>query len=578
MSTRESIKQQIEVASGRKRAQLVVKHANIVDVFTHNIVEGSLAVSDGKIVGIGAYEGEQEIDAQGKYLIPGLVDSHVHIESAMVSPEQFAEAVLPRGTTTVIADPHEIANVCGLDGIRYMLQATEHLPLHTYVMLPSCVPATQFEHSGAVLGVSELEQLIDHPRVLGLGEVMDYYGTAAGEDQLVEKIAMARSRNKHIDGHSPMLEGKDLTAYAAAGITTDHECSTVEEMNDRISRGMYVLLRQGSAAKNLPTLLRGVNQYNSRRCLFCTDDRQPEDILKDGHIDNHLRTAVALGTDAVTAVQMATINAAECYGLEKTGALAPGYQADFLILDNLQDFTVEQVFIGGTLQAKEGACLDKFPRHSTETVTGTVHTAPLTKEMFTLPLNSDVARVIRINANTLVTEHAIRKVFRDTQGNFINDRNLDLLKLAVVERHTGSARIGLGIVENYQLHGGAIATTIAHDSHNIIAIGDNDDDLALAVEHIISISGGITMCAQGKVLDSLPLPIAGLMSEEGAEFVSDKLKAMHQVAFSTFGINPEIDPFMTLSFLALPVIPDLKLTDMGLFDVREFSFVDISVT
>lgn len=577
MNRQGDIKKIIDRAAGRKKADLVIRHARIVEVFSHSVIEGTLAVSDGKIVGIGAYEGEQEIDARHRYILPGLIDAHVHIESAMTSPEHFARAVLPRGTTTVIADPHEISNVCGLGGIEYMLNASEHLPLHTYFMLPSCVPATEFEHSGAVLGVEELEKFITHPRVLGLGEMMDYVGAAQGSENVVSKLELAQRYDKHIDGHSPMLEGKDLTAYAAAGITTDHECSTVEEMRERIARGMYVLIRQGSAAQNLPTLIRAVNAHNSRRCLLCTDDRQPEDILLHGHIDNHLRLAVENGIDPVTAIQMATINAAECYGLKRTGAIAPGYDADFIIVDNLKQFRVDSVFIGGKEVASEGACLTEFSDYPIDRVSDTVKTPRLAIEDLQLKLTSDVARVIRITSHSLVTEHAVRKVFRDENGCFVNDGKLDLLKLVVIERHSGVKHIGRGIVENYQLTGGAVATTIAHDSHNIIAVGDSDADIFTAVQRLIEIGGGITMASKGRILDELPLPIAGLMSDKSAGFVKERLNAMHETARTVFGINKDIDPFMTLSFLALPVIPDLKLTDMGLFDVRAFKFVDISV-
>ncbi len=566
----------IEVATGRRKADLVIKHARIVDVFSHKITEGSLAVVKGFIAGIGAYEGENEIDAHNKYIIPGLIDSHVHIESAMVSPEHFIEAILPCGTTTIIADPHEISNVCGLDGIKYMLDATKQCPMNVYIMLPSCVPVTTFEHSGANLGAEELKTYIGHPRVLGLGEMMDYPGVVHGNAEIIKKIALAKSMNKVIDGHSPMLEGKDLTAYAAVGIITDHECSTVEEMNDRIARGMYVLIRQGSAAKNLPDLIRGVNEKNSRRCLFCTDDRQPNDILHVGHINNHLRMAVSSGVDAITAIQMATINAAECYGLNHVGALAPGYAADMIIVDDLRQFSVDKVFVHGKLEAASGRILHAVPVTSIGPVAGTVHVQGFTRDSLKLPLKSDFAHVIRITPHSLVTEHVVRKVFTDDHGNFVSDSTLDLLKLVVIERHKNTGNAGLGIVENYQLKGGAIATSIAHDSHNIIAIGDNDEDIYMVIQQIIKLSGGITMCAQGHILDSLPLPIAGIMSDRSAAYVDEKLQSMHKTAFETFHINKEIDPFMTLSFMALPVIPNIKLTDMGLFDVRNFKFINIS--
>lgn len=567
----------IEVSAGRKKADLVIKNAHVVDVFNHSIIDGTVAVCDGVIAGIGAYEGEQELDMHGKYLLPGLIDSHVHIESAMTSPEQFASAVVPRGTTTVIADPHEISNVCGLEGIQYMLDATELLDLQVYFMLPSCVPATEFENSGAKLGVGQLYELMSSPRVLGLGEMMDYPNAIQASEHILDKIALAASCGKRIDGHAPMVEGRELNAYAASGISTDHECSTVDEMHDRLSRGMYVLMREGSAARNLRDLLKGVSPENSRRCLFCTDDRQPEDILKSGHIDNHLRIAVSMGIDPLTAVSMATINAAECYGLSGTGALAPGYAADMIVVDDLKSFNVQKVFIGGKAVAQDGSMLQQPRIYRSEAVENTVHVEGFNKDSLKLTLATDLARVIRIAPHSLVTEQVIRKVDIDENREFIFHEDLDLLKLAVVERHNLTGNIGLGLVENYRLKGGAIATTIAHDSHNIIAIGDDDADMCAAIEHLIELGGGIAIAAQGKILDSLALPIAGLMSKESAEHVNERLQRMHSIAFEKLHVYEEIDPFMTLSFLALPVIPDLKLTDMGLFDVREFRFTDISV-
>ncbi len=578
MTETEGLRQFLDVAAGRRKADLVIRHARIVDVFNHTVIEGSLAVAQGRIAGIGAYEGIEEIDAHRAYVIPGLVDSHVHIESGMVSPEQFVRTVLPCGTTTIIADPHEIANVSGMRGIKYMLDATRGVPMHVWMMLPSCVPATGFEHSGASIDAQAIESFMGHERILGLGEMMDYPGVVNGGEPILEKLMAAKRAGKLIDGHSPMLEGKDLNTYAAAGIRTDHECSTVDEMRDRLSRGMYVLIREGSAARNLADLIRGVSGFNSRRCLFCTDDRQPEDIIGSGHIDNHLRLAVKYGIDPITAVQMATINAAECYGLTGYGAIAPGYQADFLLVDDLEGFRVRNVYVAGKLTAKDGRMTHEISDTPISPVSGTMHVRPFGIESLALPLESDLARVIRVAPHSLVTENVVRKVHRDEDGYFTTHENLDLLKLVVIERHHETGSIGLGIVENYRLTGGAVATTIAHDSHNIIAIGDNDEDIYCAVNELIAIGGGITLCADGVIIESLPLPIGGLMTNESAAYVKEKLDSMHGKAHDRFGINPGIDPFMTLSFLSLPVIPDLKLTDMGLFDVREFRFTPISIT
>ncbi|MCF7945258.1 MAG: adenine deaminase [Spirochaetia bacterium] len=571
-------KETIDIAAGRKKAELVIKNANIVNVFSAEIVFGNLAVHKGKIIGIGSYEGNQEIDAECKYIIPGLIDAHVHIESSLLSPERFAEMILPKGTTSIIADPHEIANVCGLKGVNYMLDSTEHLPVNTFFMIPSCVPAAEFENSGAVLTNKEIESVMDQERVLGLGEMMDYPGLISGKKEVIDKINTAKKSGKQIDGHSPLLEGKELTAYAASGVKTDHECSTVEEMKERINRGMHVLLREGSAARNLTDLLKGVNRNNSRRCLFCTDDRQPQDILQEGHINNHLRIAVSQGIDPAAAVQMATINAAECYGLTWKGAVAPGYDADFVIVDDLKDFNPAAVFVNGELAAENGKILKKIPIRKNRDVLNTVSIKEFSIDDIALKLNtSDVVKVIKLSPHSLFTESAARKVDRDENNTFLFNKHLDILKLVVVERHKKTGNIGIGLVENYKMRGGAIATSIAHDSHNIIAVGDSDIDIYGAVKEIERINGGIAICSEGKILHSLPLPIAGLMSSLKPEELQAELTVMQEIAFNKLHVNKELDPFMTLSFLALPVIPQLKLTDQGLFDVLQFTFTDICI-
>lgn len=575
---REELKKRIDIAAGRKKAQLVIRNGLVVDIFSHEIIKGSVAVDGGIIIGIGAYEGEKEIDADGAYLIPGLIDSHVHIESSLSTPPQFAAAVMPRGTTTVIADPHEIANVSGIEGIRYMIESSRNLPLDLYFMIPSCVPATDFEHSGAVIGAEEMEKLIGEKEVLGLGEMMDYPSLIAGAEGVLDKLMVAHRAQKAIDGHSPMVEGKGLSAYAVAGVRTDHECSTVDEMRERLSRGMYVMLREGSAAHNLEDLLRGVTPENARRCLFCTDDRQPEDILSKGHIDNHLRIAVRNGIDPITAVQMASLNAAECYHLSGKGAIAPSYDADILFVRDLKDFQVERVFARGVAVASQGEPLFAIPKQiDASKVTGTVNVKPFEVSRFKLKLSSPVAKVMRLSDSSLVTEAVSRKVDLDDDGCFLYNKKLDVVKLAVIERHRASGNIGLALLENYRIRGGAIASTIAHDSHNIIVAGDDDEDMYLAVQELIRVDGGITIVARGKVRGTLPLPIAGLMSDLSASEIDGKLKQMLPIAREDLQVNPGLDPFMTLSFLALPVIPELKLTDMGLFDVTSFTFTDISV-
>ena len=571
------LKNFIEAAAGRKKADLVFRNGKVVNVFTGEIQEISLAVKDGVILGCGAYEGVREVDLQGAYLIPGFVDAHVHIESSLTTPENFSSLVVPCGTTTVIADPHEIANVCGLEGIRYMLDASEGLPLKCLFMLPSCVPATPFENSGAVLEADDLVQLIDRERVLGLGEMMNYPGLINGDESVLAKIRLARDRQKPIDGHAPMVDRKDLNAYAGAGVLSDHECSTPEEMKSRIRRGMYAFIREGSAARNLDSLISSVNAANVRRCAFCTDDKQPGDILKEGHIDYSIRRAVALGLDPIWAVQMATINPCECYGLKRKGALAPGYTADILMVEDMKSFRVRDVYIRGQLAARDGKMLKEGEQNRGDAVRDTVRIRNIEPRDFTLPLTSDLVRVIRIQPRSLVTENVVRKVERDKAGCFSVNPHLDILKMAVIERHGGKGRIGLGLVENYRLRGGAIASSIAHDSHNLIVVGDNDRDMALAVNELGSCGGGLCVIVRGKVKGKLELPIAGLMSDRPAEEVSRILIRLHEAARKNLGVNHGLDPFMTLAFMALPVIPELKLTDQGLFDVTTFSFMDICV-
>ncbi len=571
------LKRKIEVASGKKRCELVFRNAKIVDVLSHEIIEGSIGVDKGRVVGIGPYEGDKEIDVKGKYLMPGLIDSHVHIESSLAPAGAFARAVIPHGTTTVIADPHEIANVKGVEGIQFMIRSAKKVPMNVYFMIPSCVPATSFEHSGAVLDAAAIDALMDEENVLGLGELMDYPSVISANTDVLGKILTASSRNKLIDGHGPMIEGKALNAYAAAGVRTDHESSTVDEMIERLRAGMYILMREGSAAHDLKALLGGVTEGNSRRCMFCTDDRQPEDILKSGHIDNHLRISVEMGIDPITAVQMATINAAQCYRLNSIGAVATGYEANFVIVDNLKNFNVKDVYYKGELVARDGKAVFITEKEDIQAVSGKLNVKPFGIEKFILKLESDIARVMRLKAHSLLTEKVQRKIFRDKDGNFDQHSELDILKLAVIERHNATGNIGLGLVENFKLQNGAIATTIAHDSHNIIVIGDNDEDMYSCVNELIKIGGGITMCSRGKILGTLALPIAGLMSDKPLPEINNKLKEMNKTAYDVLKVNKTLDPFMTLAFLALPVIPELKLTDVGLFDVVEFEFTDISV-
>ncbi|WP_270940361.1 adenine deaminase [Romboutsia lituseburensis] len=564
----------IDLAMKNKKAELVLKNAKIVNVFSHEIINSDVAIDNGVIVGVGSYDGIENIDLEGKFIVPGLIDSHLHIESAMVTPQEFAKAVVPRGTTTVIADPHEIANVCGLDGIEYMINSSENLPLDVYIMLPSCVPATKFENSGSVLSSDELTKFINHPKVLGLGEMMNYPGVIYKDEDVISKLNLAHKSDKLIDGHGPDIKDEKLNAYVVSGVCTEHECSTVEEMLDRIRLGMYVMIREGSAARNLEELVRGINSFNYQRCLFCTDDRHPQDTLNSGHIDNNVRLAIKNGIDPITAIQIATINAANCYNLKSIGAISPGYKADLLIVDNLKDFNIEEVYKNGKLVGKHKKALFETKLVDTSKVIDTVNIDEVNKENLKIILESDIVNVIRLLPHNLVTEKVVRKV--DIKNNeFKYNEKLDILKLVVIERHKNTGNIGLGLVENFKLKNGSIASTIAHDSHNIIVIGDNDEDILNAIEEVKRIGGGISISSNGKILDSLSLPIGGIVSDKSIEYVNDKLNKMLNLAYNELNVSKEIDPFMTLSFLALPVIPQIKLTDKGLFDVIKFEFIKV---
>ncbi len=549
--------------AANRNAALVIKNAKIVNVFTEEIMEGDVAMRDGIIIGVGSYDGKVEIDAKGGYLCPGLFDGHVHIESSMAHPSRFANVILEKGTTSIIADPHEIANVCGIDGIQYMLDQTEWLPLSVFFMCPSCVPCTAFETSGAKLTARDLETFLSHPRVLGLGEVMDYTSTIEGDGEMLDKLHLFR--HHPIDGHAPMLSGDALSAYCVAGPHTDHECITYEEVLEKLRGGMRIHLRLGSASRAIEDIMKKIaeNHVPTRRMMFCTDDKHLENIRDEGHINYILRRAVANGISPIHAIQMATINTANAYGLRHYGAIAPAYRADIVVFDNLTDFNPRMVITDGKLfEPNVDAHIKPDPK-----IYNSVHIAPRKPDLLKLPVSGKMP-VIRQLPMQLTTALELEEV--PSRNGFFEARD-GLLKLAVIERHHASGRTGVGIYRSFTIKDGAIATTVGHDSHNLIVCGDNDADMYTAIDVLEGCGGGYVVVHNGEVLAKLALPVAGLMSDAPLESIlrhqQELLKAARKL-----GIQSESDPFITLSFLALPVIPEARLTDMGLFDVRTMEF------
>lgn len=570
------LKKRIDTAAGRVPADMVIKNCKIIDVYNASIIEGqSIAITDGYIVGIGDYQGKHIIDAQGHYAAPGFIDGHIHIESSYVTPEEIGRLLVPHGTTTIIADPHEIVNVCGLSGLNYMLEAARGTKLDILYMLPSCVPATPFENAGAVMYAESMKEPIKDKRILGLGEFMNYTGVVEAEDDVLDKLQLAINEGKIIDGHSPALAGNALNAYVACGIRTDHECSTVEEMLDRLSRGMYILLREGSACHDLRTLLKAVTPANSRRCLLCSDDRQPETIFRLGHLDNHLRICVEEGLSPIIAVQMASLNAAECYGLLDRGAIAPGLRADIVLLDNLYDFKVHQVFIKGEEVAREGKYLPKIQRHDVSAVQGRFNVKDFSIGRLRLKSHSKKVYVIDLLPGGVVTAKGTAEINLNEKGEFIWRPEQDIAKIAVVERHHGTGNVGLALLRGYGIKAGAVALSIAHDSHNIITVGTNDEDMLLAVEELIKQGGGIILVKDGLVINSMPMVVGGIMSDQSGEWVCEKLTQIHKDAYEQLGISKAVEPVMTLCFMSLAVIPEIKLTDKGLFDITQHAFISI---
>lgn len=572
---KDSLKRLIDVANGKKKAELVIKNGSIVDVCSGKVFKADLAIAEGYIAGFGEYEGEREIDIEGKYISPGLMDAHIHIESSYCTPEEFGRMVVPHGTTTVIADPHEIVNVCGINGFHYMQNAAKNTCLSVKYMMPSCVPATSMEDAGCIILAKDMKEDIVSEAVPGLGEFMDYNAIIQNDDIALDKLVLARNHKKIIDGHSPNLFGKDLNAYVCGGIDTDHECSTLEEMEDRLSRGIYVQLRQGSACHNLEALIPGINEFNFRRCLLCSDDRQPKTIFEDGHLEYHLRTLVKAGISPVMAIAMATINVSDCYGLKDRGMIVPGKRADFVIFDDLKDFKVSSVYILGEEVAKDGNYLKELEKYDISGVSDTVHLDNFKKEMLQMCLKSDEVFAIEMIAGGVLSKKTKIKIKRDENGLFVFDKNIDACKCAVVERHHNTGKVGLGIIKGYGIKSGAIAASVAHDSHNIICVGVNDDEMYMAIENVKENCGGFSLVKDGKVIESLSLPVAGLMSDLSGEEVSKKLLSLHKKAVDELGVNESLEPVMSLTFMSLMVIPELKLTARGLFDIFENKFIDI---
>lgn len=566
-----NIKEKIAMARGLEKADLVFKNVKLIDVFSNQIISCDLALTDGEILGFGSYEGEREVDLGGKYVCPTLMDAHVHIESSMVSPSQLAKVLLANGVGTIIADPHEIANVLGLRGIDYILSASEGLPLDVRLMVPSCVPSTPFENSGATLNHRDLKAYKKKSRVLGLGEMMNYVGLLNEDEEVLKKLEAFSDRI--IDGHSPGLLDADLNAYALAGVKTDHESSTKEEMDQRIARGMYLLIRQGTAAKNADALTKNVTKDNVSRCMFCTDDKHPADLKTKGSVNENIKIAIKNGVDPIYAIKMATINPALCYGLKNKGALAPGYEGSFIVLDSLEDFKISAVYIKGEKYFENGKLLKDIPDPHPAEFLGGLRIFPYQLEDFQIKLRSSKARVIGVKDGDLLTDSLYEEVPVEN-GLFVPAG--PYLKLAVIERHKGLKSMGLGIIKDLGLKKGALAMTIAHDSHNLIIAGANDPDMYRAMKEIEKIQGGIVLVKDGQVLFSLPLEIAGLMSNKSLDQVDQDLNKIIQIIKADLGEGADLDPLLTLAFMALPVIPHIKLTDKGLFDVDKFDFIDIN--
>ena len=568
------LKQYIDAAAGRTKADIVLKNASYVNVYTGRTDKGDIAIVGDRIVGVGKYEGIKEYDVEGLTVLPGYIDGHVHIESSQLSPEEFASLIVSRGTTTIIADPHEITNVCGMDGVDYIIKASKNIPLDVKVQLPSCVPATPFETSGAILSGKDIEEHICDDGVFGLGEFMNYPGVIDADADVIRKLEAAHRAGKIIDGHAPAISGNALNAYLCGGISTDHECVSVEEIDEKISKGMYVHLRHGSSTRNLVSNCKAVNAANMRRFILCTDDRHAADLKEKGHIDDALRKAVAGGLDPIWAVTIATLNGAECYSLKDKGAIAPMKVADLVVVDNLKDFNAKYVFKDGKLVAEDGRPLfDTTRRYLPQSVLNTVHVDELKADDFRLKLKGRKARVMTILPGNVVTGCEIMDI--NSKDGDVDIVGTDVLKMAVVERHKHTGNIGKGLLKGYGFKGGAMGITISHDSHNIILLGDDNESMAKAANELARIGGGMVIAdKKADKVYSLTLDIGGLMSSRDAESLQRDSKALIERAYS-MGVDREQEAFMSLAFLSLAVIPQLKLLDTGLFDVTKFAFTTV---
>lgn len=554
----------IAVAAGREKADLVLKNAKYLNVFSNEFLCGDIAVANGLIAGVGKYDGKIEIDVSGKLVLPGFIDAHIHLESSMVTPAEFAKAVVAHGTTTVITDPHEITNVMGIDGVEYMIQASQNLPIDVHFMMPSCVPATEIDESGAELDCKDIDLYLDNKKVLGLAEMMNYVGVINGDKNVLSKIVTSQAHHKKIDGHAPELSGNDLNAYIAAGVYSDHECSTFENALEKLRKGQFIMIREGTAAHNLKALMPLLTQQYYSRCMFATDDKHPSDLLYGGHIDYIVKQALKNGADPIVALKTATHHAARYFLLNNKGAIASGYLADIVVVDNLEDFNVETVFKRGKL-VFDGEVKDfsapTVDEKLAEKCFDTFHLDSVTPSSFKV---DGKLGLIGLVGGELLTRNLGTAYKIDVEN--------DILKIACIERHKGTNHIGVGYVKGYSLKSGAVATSVAHDSHNIITVGCNDDDIAVAVNAIKDSKGGIAVVENGKIKALLELPIAGLMSDEPLTTVNEKLENAKLSAYE-LGADKSIDPFMTLSFLSLPVIPSLRITTKGVFDAENWKML-----